>query len=169
MAKYLNVDQRETVLWIDALTEKLKEDTAYWPAAKRKFIKDFIPLLEDLMIDLMNGINEKEGASIIKMARNVRPVLLRTDFAEVDDKIQVDWEQVYTLAEVGLEFCKASAMFGQINKLTNAKAIKQYIKDNWKCNECKDPDKCPARRVFLHFMIPPLTESGKCQYYRGEG
>lgn len=167
MAKYLNQDQRETIVWLNALTEKLKQDSAHWPAAKRKHLNAFIPKLEDLMLDLMQGIDDKDGAMVVKMAGAVTPVLRRNDFSETDEKITVDWEQVYTLAEWGLEFCVFSSMVKNINKMTNARTIKDYIKQNFKAHECEDPDQCPARRVFLHFMIPPLTPEGTCQYFRG--
>lgn len=169
MAKYLNSDQRETLIWLNALITKFNKDAMHWPATKRKFLNEAIPYLEELMVKLMAGIDRKDGAAVVKLAGEVNPVLMKNDWSETDPTIKVDFDQFYTLAEWGLEYCKASAMFGQINRMTNAKVIKDYIKENWKCTECKDPESCKARKVFLHFLVPPLTDTGKCQYYRGDG
>lgn len=168
MAKYLNEDQRETLIWLNALVTKFNKDAMHWPATKRKHLNEAIPYLEDLMVKLMAGIDRKDGAAVVKLAGEVNPVLVKNDWSESEPNITVDFDQFYTMAEYAVEFCKASSMFGQINKLTSAKAIKEYIKEKWQCTECTDPSTCKARQVFLHFLVPPLATDGPCQYYRGE-
>ena len=114
----------------------------------------------------MDGICPKEGNAIIQMAKRVNPMLVASDFTETEDKIIVDADDYYKLAELSLEICKFSSIVKQVNKMTNATKIKAYLKENFKCPECKDPESCPARKVFLKFLIPPLTEEGPCQYIR---
>jgi len=127
-----------------------------------------VPQLEEWAVQLLEDIAPKEGNAIIEMSKRVNPMLIACDFTKTDDKITVDADDYYKLAEHSLEYCKFSAMVRQINKMTNATKIKQYLKDNFKCQECKDPESCEARKVFLHFLVPGLTDDGPCQYYRGE-
>jgi hypothetical protein len=124
--------------------------------------------MEEWAVKLMDGIAPKEGQAIIAMSKRVNPVLMATDFTETDDKITVDTDDYYKLTEHALEFCRFSAMVKQINKMTNATKIKEYLRDNFKCTECRDPDSCQARKVFLKFLVPALAEDGPCQYWRGE-
>ena len=68
---------------------------------------------------------------------------------ETEDKITVDADHYYTLAEHSLEFCKFTHMVSDINKMTNAKKIKEYLKENFKYQDCKDPETCGLRKVLL--------------------
>jgi len=167
IAKYRSPTQRETIIWLVSVRDKLAEYADEWPSDKRNLITgEIIPQMEEWAVKLMDGIAPKEGQAIIQMSKRVHPILIATDFSETDDKITVDSDDYYKLAEHALEFCRFSAMAQQINKMTNATKIKQYLKDNFKCTECKAPDSCELRKVLLTFMVPPLNidDSTICQY-----
>ena len=169
MAKYRTPTQRETIIWLVSVRDKLAEYADEWPSSKRNLItSEIIPQMEVWAVQLMDGIAPKEGQAIIQMSKRVHPILIATDFSETDDKITVDVDDYYKLAELSLEYCRFSAMVQQINKMTNATKIKQYLKDNFKCTECEAPDNCELRKVLLTFLVPPLTDDGPCHYYRGE-
>ena len=171
MARYRTPEQRESIIWLVSLRDKLAECSEHWSSDKRKLIaSEIIPQIEKWAQQLMEGIAPKEGNAIIEMSKRVVPLLIASDFSETDDKIIVDVDDYYRLAEHALEYCRFSAMVKQINKMTNATKIKQYLKDNFKCQECKEPETCEARKVFLRFLVPSLNidDSAVCQYYRGE-
>jgi len=169
MAKYRTPEQRESIIWVMELKNKLNEYVDEWPSKERNLIKnEIMPQLEKWASQLMEGICLKEGNAIIKLSSRVNSLLVASDFTETDDKIIVDVDDYYKLTEHSLEYCKFSAMVKQINKMTNATKIKQYLKDNFKCQECKDPSTCQLRQVLLTFLVPGLTGDGPCQYYRGD-
>lgn len=167
MAKYRTAQQRETIIWITAVRDKLAEYAHEWPAKDRNLIlNEMIPQLEDWAVKLLDGIAPKEGEAIISLSKRVNPMLIATDFGSTDDKITVDSDDYYKAMEHALEYCKFASLVKNINKMTNAKAIKEYLKDNFKCQECNEPSTCQLRQVLLTFMIPPLSLDGKCQYER---
>ena len=169
VAKYLTVEQRETIIWIVELADKLENDAAFWKKDQREILQEMSNYLKDKAVELMDGISRIEGNAVIKLAKRVRPALMVYDFTgkETEDKITVDADHYYTLAEHSLEFCKFTHIVSEINKMTNAKKIKEYLKENFKYQDCKNPETCGLRQVLLHFLVPPLTEEGKCQYWRG--
>ena len=170
MAIYRSPEQRETIIWLCSLREKMEQETEHWKSNKRKLIAtEIIPQLEKWCGLLMEGINNKEGQAIIQLARRVRPVLIATDFTrdELDETLTASSDDIYDLAELALEHCRYNVMVRDIRKMTNAVKIKQYLKDNFKCSDCDDPEECKYRKVFLNFLVPALTEDGKCQYWRG--
>jgi len=170
MARYRTPEQRESIIWLVSLRDKLAEYSEHWSSEKRKLIaNEIVPQIEKWAQQLMEGIAPKEGNAIIEMSKRVVPLLIATDFTATDDKITVDVDDYYKAMEFSLEYCKFSAMVQQINKMTNATKIKQYLKDNFKCQECTDPSTCQLRQVLLTFLVPGLTDDGPCQYYRGEG
>jgi len=169
MAKYRTPEQRESIIWLVAVKDKLAEYAGEWPSSKRKLIaSEIVPQLEEWAVQLLEDIVPKEGNAIIEMSKRVHPILIASDFTRTDDKITVDADDYYKLVEHALEYCRFSAMVQQINKMTNATKIKQHIKDNFKCQECHEPSTCQLRQVLLTFLVPPLTDDGPCQYFRGE-
>ena len=170
MGKYRTPEQREAIIWLVAAKDKLLEYVDEWPSAQRNLVRgEIVPALENWATKLMDGISPKEGKAIIDMAARVNPMLIATDFTVTDDTIKVDVDDYYALAELALEYCRFSALVAEASKMTNAKVIKQHLKRSFKCQECRDPENCTARQVFLRFLVPPLAEDGPCQYYRGEG
>lgn len=169
MAKYRTPEQRESIIWLVAVKDKLEEYADEWPAKGRNLItSEIIPKLEEWAVQLMDGISPKEGEAIINLSKRTNPVLIASDFSSTDDKITVDSDDYYTLAEHSLEYCKFAAMNREIQRMTNAKDIKAYLKQNYNCKECDDPGTCQLRQVLLTFLVPPLSLDGKCQYLRGE-
>lgn len=168
MAKYLNADQRETIIWVHSLMLKLLNDGVYWNSKGKKLLNKQAKLLEELILNLLDGIDAKDGKMVVELAKKVKPVLIVEDFSITDDKITVDAGHYYTLAEHALEYCLFQHMIAEINKMTNAKKIKEFLKENYKCRECNEPSTCQLRQVLLHFQVPPLAVDGKCQYWRGD-
>lgn len=169
MAKYRSPEQRESIIWLVSVKDKLVEYADEWPSEKRRLIlNEIVPAMDGWATELMEGIARKEGQAIIQMARRVNPMLIAVDFTELDSKITVDSDDYYKLAEIALEYCKFSAMAREINKMTNAKVIKKYLKENFTCRECLDPDRCRAKDVFTKFLVPPLALDGPCPYLREE-
>lgn len=169
IAKYRTANQRETIIWLVSVRDALAQYAHEWPAKERNLIAgEIIPQMEKWAEQLMEDIVPKEGQAIINLSKRIRPALIASDFSGTDDKITVDSDDYYTVAEIALEYCKFSAMVQQINKMTNATKIKQYLKDNFKCQECKDPESCKIREVFSKFLIPPLNLDGRCEYFQGE-
>ena len=167
MAKYLNADQRETVIWVHSLMLKLINDGVYWNSKGKRLLNKQAKLLEELTLGLLDGIDTKDGKMVVKLAEKVKPILIVEDLSETEDKITVDADHYYTLAEHALEFCKFQQIIADIKKMTNAKKIKEHLKESYKCEDCNDPSTCQLRQVLLHFQVPPLAEEGKCQYWRG--
>ena len=168
-AKYRSPEQRESIIWLVSVKHKLVEYAEDWPSEKRRLIlNEIVPAMDGWATELMEDIAPKEGRAIIQMARRVNPMLVAVDFAETDDQIMVDVDDHYALAELALEYCKFAAMAKKINKMTNAKVIKKYLKENFTCRECLDPDRCRAQGLFSKFLVPPLVLDGPCPYLREE-
>lgn len=170
IAKYRTANQRETIIWLVSVRDALTQYAHEWPAKERNLITgEIIPQMEKWAEQLMDGIAPKEGQAIINLSKRVRPALIASDFSDTDDKITVDSDDYYKVAEIALEYCRISDAIRQVSKMTNAKVIKEYLKDNFKCQECKDPESCKIREVFSKFLIPPLNLDGRCEYFQGEG
>ena len=167
MARYLNADQRETIVWINALMVKLSGDGVYWNSRGKRLLNAQVKLLEQLTLDLIEDIDPKDGRAVIRLSEEVTPILKVDDFSTTDNTITVDANHYYALAEHALEFCKFQQIIADIKKMTNAKKIKEHLKESYKCEDCNDPSTCQLRQVLLHFQVPPLAEEGKCQYWRG--
>lgn len=169
IAKYRTAEQRESIIWVVSVKDALEQYAYEWPAKERNIILgEIIPQMEKWAGQLMEDIVPKEGRAIINLSRRVRPILIASDFTNTDDKIIVDSDDYYSVAEIALEYCRMASMIKQVNKMTNAKTIKTYLKDNFKCQECSDPENCKIRNLFSKFMIPPLNLDGKCEYLQRE-
>lgn len=174
MAAFLSLDQRKLIVWIAGVSYLIRDEFRNWGRGKRELLPPASDYLDELAVKLMDGIDQKEAKNVMKMGDRVRPTLVAYDYTdkETEDKIVVNADDYYLLAELALEYCKFAAMAKEINKMTNATKIKQYISEKYPkgfaCgHECKEPDSCKFREVFLHFQVPPLTTEGPCQYWRG--
>jgi hypothetical protein len=168
--KYRTPKQRESIIWLMALRDKLERYAEDWNSMGRQLItKEIVPQLDAWGDKLVDGINVKEGNALMKMSKQVNPMLVDSDYSETDDKILVDADTFYTIAEYALDYCRTQAVNKHIMGMTNAKEIKAYLKANSRtCSECKDPDNCKLRQELLTLMVPAFTLNGPCQYWREE-
>jgi len=124
-SKYLNNDQRQDVFWIISVADWLEENRGNWGQANRKIMDGLRQNIEDASVELMDGINDKELKSIMTMANRIKPVLVASDYTVTEDKITIDADTFYKVAEYALEHCRYQAITRHIMGMTNAKEIKK--------------------------------------------
>ena len=69
MAKYLTVEQRETIIWIVELADKLESDASVLEKEQRKILQEMSNYLKDKAVELMDGISRIEGNAVINLAK----------------------------------------------------------------------------------------------------
>ena len=171
-SKYLNNDQRTVVIWMDEANTYMRNNRDVWGQENRKVVDEITAFVDEKLVKLLDGLDKKGTNALVAMVDRCKPVLIASDYTkkDTDDKITVDADTFYKVAEYALEHCRYQAITRHIMDMTNAKEIKRYLKENMKnCTECKDPDNCKLREELLTLMVPPFVAEGKCQWYREDG
>ena len=166
-SRHLNSAQRELIIWLCSLKDKLEENTRYYKPVEQKEMQSLVKDIENMMLLLMDGIDPKEGNALINASKRVIPTLIINNFhsRKKEDVISVNADDVYDLAEYALEYCKFSGMVRDIFKMTNAKKIHAYLKENFR-RPGEDYKTCKLRKLLLKLLVPGISENGCCEYIR---
>jgi hypothetical protein len=141
-AKYLNGFRRELVLWILSLQLILENHREHFKDKELTWLDSIILSIESLSKLMLGGLDATELKTIENAVKRIEPKLYAEKLVnQQNPTVKVNIDLLYDLAELALE----------------------------NCHTCKgDFDNCPHRKLFLSLLIPPYTEVGPCQYWRGE-
>lgn len=142
--KYLNAQRRELLLWICSLQLILQENRDYFRDKEElKWLDSTNLSIDSLARAMCQGIDQSDLRAIENAVNLIEPRLNAEKL--VNSKVptvKCNIDVLYDLGESAVELCK------------------------YECN--KDFDNCPRRKLFLELLIPPWSETGPCQYWRGE-
>jgi len=141
--KYLNGYRRELVLWICSLQLILENHRDHFKGKELTWLNSIIMSIETLCKLMLSGIDSTELRAIDNAIKGIEPKLYTDKLVSSEEPtVKVNQDLIYDLAELALENCR------------------------YDCK--KDFDTCPRRKMFLDLLVPAWTNSGPCQYYRGE-
>jgi hypothetical protein len=141
--KYLNAYRRELVLWICSLQLILENHRDHFKGKELVWLDSIILSIETLSKLMLGGLDLTELKTIENAIGRLEPRLYAEKLInQKEPTVNVNVDLLYDLAELALENCR---------------------------HDCKgDFDNCPRRKMFLSLMLEPYTETGPCQYWRGE-
>lgn len=141
MARYLNAEKREDLLWISVLYARMMDSRGYYSGEEGKWLDSILLSIEVFIRTIGKKFDPTEERAIWNMLKQVHPSLyIYPQYGEGDKRISVNPELIYDLAEDALQNC---------------------------LHECEEePKTCARRKRFLDLGIPPLIEQGPCQYWR---
>lgn len=142
-AKYLNGFRRELVLWILSLQLILENHREHFRGKELTWLDSIILSIENLSELMLGGLDLTELRTIENAIKRVEPKLYAEKLVNSQEPaVKVNIDLLYDLAELALESCQ---------------------------HDCKqDFENCPRRKMFLGLLIEPFTETGPCQYWRGD-
>lgn len=140
--KYLNGYRREIVLWILSLQTLLESNREHFKGKELTWLDSIILSIETLSKLMLSGIDSSELRTIDNAIKQIEPKLYADKLVNRQEPtVKVNIDLLYDLAELALENCR----------------------------DCKgNYDSCQYREMFLSLLLPPYTEVGPCQYWRGE-
>ena len=141
--KYLNGYRRELVLWILSLQLILENHREHFRGKEFDWLDSISLSIKNLAELMLGGLDLTELKTIENAIKRIEPKLYAEKLVnQQKPAVTVNIDLLYDLAELALEQCKID------------------------CS--KDFDNCPRRKMFLSLMIEPFTETGPCQYWRGD-
>jgi len=142
--KYLNAHRRELLLWICSLQLILQDQRDHFRDKEElKWVDSTIISIEALSKAMCQGIDDSDLRAVENAVKVIEPRLNAEKLVNSKEPtVKCNIDLLYDLGESAVQLC---------------------------VHECnKDFDNCPRRKLFLELLIPPWSETGPCQYWRGE-
>ena len=137
--QYLNKARRNMVFWVAGFNSLMERELANYKGKQAGWIKSIMISLGAFLDVELTGIDDKERRTIVNLIDQFEPRLVPRNTLTKTETVQADPEDIWDLAEYAMEYCdRCPGNFGE----------------------------CRLRELSLRLSIPPLVETGPCQYWR---